>query len=143
MKNNLTINNKEIELTQEQVEKIKNVLSTGEYKKEIEGISSNQVAVGTYQSISEINWDEREEVLIKDIPNKMIFVNQRFSDKSVFGHSCVFIRCKFGNYCKFGSNCQFGSYCKFGSNCEFGPDCEFGYYCKFGSNCKFGYNCKR
>ena len=124
MKNNLTINNKEIELTQEQVEKIKNALSTGEYKKEIEGISSNQVAVGTYQSISEINWDEREEVLIKDIPNKMIFVNQRFSDKSVFGHSCVFIRCKFGNYCKFGSNCQFGSYCKFGSNCEFGSNCK-------------------
>ena len=101
MKNYIQINNKKIEISQETADKLANQFS--ETPKET---PSDEVAMGSYKFVSDINWEEKEEVLIKDKPNKKIFVNQRFADGSVFGDSCVFLKCKFGSDCEFGSDCK-------------------------------------
>ena len=129
MKNFIQINGKKIEISEETAENLKKQFSQKE-------IPSDNVAIGSYEFSCDIDWVNKEEILIKDKPKQKIFVNQKFANNSEFGNSCVFIKCKFGSYCEFGSGCKFGSDCKFGSSCEFGSDCKFGNSCEFGSDCK-------
>ena len=103
----------------ENLELVKQYLEEG--KKET---PSSEVAIKSYKYMCDINWDEKEEVLIKDKPKKMIFVNKKFADNSEFGDNCVFIKCKFGSWCEFGNYCEFGSWCEFGSSCYFGSGCK-------------------
>ena len=67
---------------------------------------NEEVAMGSYLFMSDIDWDKKEEILITDKPKQKIFVNQKFADKSVFGDECVFIKCKFGSDCEFGFDCE-------------------------------------
>ena len=136
MKNYIYLEGKKIEISEETAENLKEQFNQKE-------TPSSEVAIKSYKYMCDINWDEKEEVLIKDKPEKMIFVNQKFADNSEFGDNCVFIKCKFGSWCEFGSRCYFGSGCKFGSWCEFGNYCEFGSWCEFGSSCYFGSGCKK
>ena len=78
----------------------------------IKSTPSNEVAIGSYEFIHNIEWYDKEEVLITDEPDYMIFVNQKFADRSKFGEYCVFIKCKFGFDSKFGSCSEFSSGCK-------------------------------
>ena len=105
-------------------------------EKKIQLTPSDEVARGGFEFINDVDWGEKEEILIKDKPEQKIFVNQKFADNSKFGDNCIFIKCKFGFDCKFGSDCEFGSNCKFSSDCEFGSYCEFGSDCEFGSGCE-------
>ena len=136
MKNYISIDNKKIEISEETAQRLKEQFTKQE-------TPSSEVAIGEYQFISDINWDEKEEILIKDKPIRKIFANQKFADNSVFGDGCVFIKCKFGNNCEFGFDCEFGSYCEFESCCKFGSHCKFGSGCEFGSHCRFGNDCKK
>ena len=104
MKNFIQIDNKKIEISEETANNLKEQFSLMQ--------SSDDVAMGSYKLFSEIDWEEEEEILIKDKLIKKIFVNKKFSDGSVFGVSCVFIKCKFGADCEFGFGCEFGSDCE-------------------------------
>ena len=79
---------------------------------------SDEVAVATTVYFGDVDWDSKEKILINDTPEKKVFVNNSFADKSIFGKDCVFIDCKFGSCCEFGSYCEFGLGCEFGSYCE-------------------------
>lgn len=122
MKNFITIDGKQIELSEETIKNIKAQL-------EVKETPSSEIGID-YKQVSDIDWENKQEILIKDKPEKKIFYNQKFANNSVFGDNCVFIKCKFGGFCEFGSYCEFGSCCEFGSGCEFGSDCEFGGFCE-------------
>ena len=119
MKNYISIGGKKIEISEETALNLKKELTS-----KTKETPSDEVAIGEYKFIHKIDWGKKDEVPIKDNPEKKIFVNQKFADGSVFGNDCVFIRCKFGSYCEFGSVCEFGSYCEFGSHCKFGYCCR-------------------
>ena len=87
--------------------------------------------------------DNQKKIKTTIRKSKQVYVNQVFAEHSVFGDSCVFIKCRFGSYCEFGADCEFDSCSKFGSYCDFGSYSKFGPYCEFGSSCKFGPGCKR
>ena len=99
-----------------------------------ENINNDSSLVETYKYVYELKGTKKVLTTIKK--SKQVYVNQVFSDDSVFGNGCVFIKCEFGSYCEFGSGCEFGSYCKFGSGCEFGSSCKFDSCCEFGGYCK-------
>ena len=117
MKNYIYLEGKKIEISEKTAENLKEQFNQKE-------TPSLEVAMGSYEMIYTINWSEKEEILIKDKPKKMIFVNQKFADNSEFGDNCVFIKCKFGSGCEFGNYCEFGSWCYFGSDCNFGSSCK-------------------
>ena len=117
MKNYIYLEGKKIEISEETAENLKEQFNQKE-------TPSSEVAIKSYKYMCDINWDEKEEVLIKDKPKKMIFVNKKFADNSEFGDNCVFIKCKFGSCCKFGNLCKFGSRCEFGSGCKFESGCK-------------------
>jgi hypothetical protein len=97
-------------------------------------VNNDSSLVETYKYVCDLK--ETNKILTTIKKSKQVYVNQVFSDNSVFGNECVFIKCEFGSSCKFGSYCEFGLGCKFGSYCEFGSSCEFGSICEFGEYCK-------
>ena len=101
----MTITKKEVLDNLEQIKKY-----VSEIEKEPMVTPSSEVGIN-YLFMCDINWYEKKEILIKDKPNKKIFYNQKFAKNSIFGNSCVFIKCEFGSGCEFGSDCEFGSYC--------------------------------
>lgn len=103
MKNYIQIDGKQIEISEETAENLRKQFSKKETK-------SEDISIG-YEMFCDIDWDKKEEVLIKDKLENRVFINQKFADNSEFGYNCVFIKCKFGSNCKFGSFCEFGSYC--------------------------------
>src|SRR6056297_3125778 len=129
MKNYININGKKTKISEETAKNLEEQFNK-------KPTPSDEVSVSDYLLTLEVDWDDKEEVFIKDEPEQKIFVNEKFANGSKFGESCVFIKCDFG------SGCEFGSYCKLGSDCEFDSDCKFGSGCEFGSHCKFNSGCE-